>query len=163
MWQSVPLGRRAFTLVELTIVIAVLGILAALVIPKLSSATDTARAVGAHSQLTTVRKQIEVWRFDHGGEYPTLAQVQEGPADWGTFLRKTTMAGTVDPAGEFGPYFSTPPLNPYTNSSLVVAAGAPVDTAGWTYNDATGFLKLVLPVTVAPAMTDLGAKDYEHP
>jgi general secretion pathway protein G len=162
MLYVVRAARRAFTLVELTIVIAILGILAALVVPRLSSATDVARANGAHSQLTTVRKQIEMWKLDHGDQYPTMAQLQQGAADWGALLEKTTTAGEIVATGEWGPYFPAPPINPFTNSSLVVPAGAPVDSAGWTYNPATGFLKLILPATVDPATTDLGALDYER-
>lgn len=153
---------RAFTLVELTIVVAILGILAAIVIPKLSSATDIARSNGAMSQLTSVRKQLEVWKLNHGDTYPTLAQIQAGTGDWETFTGKTTETGDVDANGDLGPYFPTPPINPFTNSSLVVEAGSALISAGWTYNETTGALKLVLPSSVNPATTELGANDYEQ-
>lgn len=153
----------AFTLTELIIVIAVLGILAAIVIPKFSSATEEARSSGAMSQLVSVRKQIEVWKLDHNGTYPTLSQVQSGAADWAVFTSKTLIDGSIDSSGSFGPYFPTPPVNNYTNSSLVVEAGSPVNTAGWTYNDSNGALKLIIPQTTNAASTGISASDFEQP
>ena len=129
--------NRAFSLVELTIVIAILGILAAVVIPKFSSATDQARSTGALSQLVGIRKQIEVWKLYHNDTYPTLAQIQDGASDWGVFTSKTQLDGTVNASGDFGPYFPVPPMNTYTSSTLVVEAGSAVATAGWTYNAGT--------------------------
>lgn len=154
--------RTAFTLVELTIVIAILGILAAIVVPKLSSATDTAKSNGAFSQLTSIRKQLEVWKLDHADLFPTLTQLQEGSSDWAVLTGKSTVDGALSEGGTFGPYFPTPPMNPYTGSSLVVAAGSPVLTAGWTYDTETGVLKLILPEGVEPATTELRAGDYEQ-
>jgi len=155
-------ATAAFTLVELIIVITVLGILAAMVIPKLSSATDVARSNGAFSQITSVRKQMEVWKLDHADNLPTLAQLQAGASDWESFTGKTTQAGDVDAVGRLGPYFPTPPMNPFTNSTLVVEAGSPVITAGWTYDQNTGILKLVLPAGIETSTLELGANDYEQ-
>ncbi len=153
----------AFSLVELVIVVAILGILAAMVIPRFSSATNEARSNGALSQLGSVRKQIEVWKLDHGANYPTLSQIQAGPSDWDVFTSRTLLDGSVDSAGGFGPYFPVPPMNTFTNSTLVVEAGSPADVAGWTYNESNGTLKLILPHAVDPAITGLSAVDYEQP
>ncbi len=161
-----PIDRRtprAFTLVELIIVIAILGILAAIVVPRFSSATDTARANGALSQLVTVRKQLEVWKLDHGDVYPTLDQLQIGASDWAVLTGKTDVNGDPAPAGDKGPYFPNPPVNPYTNSSLIVATGAPVPSAGWTYDETTGIIKLILPAAVKPQATELAQGDFEQP
>ena len=153
----------AFTLTELIIVIAILGILAAIVVPKYTSATNEARSSGAMSQLVSARKQIEVWKLDHNGNYPTLSQLQSGPADWAVFTSKTLIDGSIDDSGRFGPYFPVPPVNNYTNSSLVVEAGSPVNTAGWTYNASTGALKMILPNSVELAGTGISSSDVEQP
>jgi len=153
--------HAAFTLVEILIVVCILSILAAIVIPRFTASADEARRTAVYSTLTTARKQIQLWSLDHGGTYPTLAQMQDGASDWGVFTSKTLADGAIDPAGIYGPYFPSAPLNVLTNSSLVVAAGGPVATAGWTYNAATGALRVVLPATVDPASTDLTVNDYE--
>ncbi len=43
--------KRAFTLVEILIVVVILGILAAIVIPQFTSASEEAAANSTHSQL----------------------------------------------------------------------------------------------------------------
>jgi general secretion pathway protein G len=154
--------RHGFSLVELILVITILGILAALVAPGFSNASDEARATNALSQLTSGRKQLEVWKLDHGDRYPTLVQMQSGPNDWGVFTSRTSSDGVIDAAGPFGPYFPTPPVNPWTNSSLVVAANSPLITAGWTYNESTGELRLVLPANADVSNSELTGNDYER-
>src|SRR4051812_30068514 len=53
--------RRAFTLVEILIVVIILGILAAIVMPKFSSASVEAKRGSLSSTLNTVRGQIEFY------------------------------------------------------------------------------------------------------
>jgi prepilin-type N-terminal cleavage/methylation domain-containing protein len=62
--------RRGFTLIEILIVVVILGILAAVVIPQFTNATDDASLSAARTQLQTLRSQIEVYRAQRGG-YPT--------------------------------------------------------------------------------------------
>ena len=63
----------------------------------------------------------------------------------------------VDPAGRWGPYLQSPPVNPLTNSSSVsagaTALGAGGLTVGWVYNTQTGEIK---GVTKLGAASDTG-------
>ena len=57
--------KRAFTLVELVFIIVVLGILAAVSLPKLSSFLSTADISKAKSTVTAVRSGLQVYKNKH--------------------------------------------------------------------------------------------------
>ena len=62
-------NNRAFTLIEILIVVVILGILAAIVIPQFTDASQDAQASSVQSQLQTVRGQIELYNVQMGA-YP---------------------------------------------------------------------------------------------
>ena len=125
---------RGFTLVEILIVVIILGILAAIVIPQFTSASEDARKTNMRNQLQTLRGTVELYRVEHRDTAPDLIT-----AGWDLFTAKTDIDGNVDPAGRWGPYLQAPPVNPLTNSSTIVPVGTGASTAnGWFYNEATG-------------------------
>lgn len=74
--------RKAFTLVEILIVVVILGVLAAVAIPKFASASDDARTSAVQSTVAGVRASIAAFRTNaviQGNDpYPTLAQLTDG-------------------------------------------------------------------------------------
>lgn len=58
--------KRGFTLIEILIVVVILGILAAIVIPRFAQATDDAESAAAHSQLNVLRGQVRLYWAQHG-------------------------------------------------------------------------------------------------
>lgn len=124
-------NSKAFSLVEILLVVSILGILAALVVPHFSNATGEARKSAVSSILRTVRSQLESYRHHHG-EYPTFPQM------WDSMTNKTITDGTVDANGDFGPYLLQSPSNPFTLSTTIVEPGTAGATDGWEYNDLTG-------------------------
>lgn len=61
---------RGFTLVEILIVVVVIGILAAIVVPQFTDAASQARATSMHTQLISMRNQIEVYRVRNSQSIP---------------------------------------------------------------------------------------------
>ncbi len=145
--SSPPLGSLAmsrnacrssagFTLVEMLIVVVILAILAAVVIPSFTNASDKAKASTTLSQLRHVRDQVARYRFDHRDTWPDLVTHQ-----WMPLLQKTDSDGNISDTARFGPYLVNPPLNPYTNSMTVGAASAA--NLGWVYDITNGHLDAV--------------------
>jgi len=59
-------ARRAFTLIELLLVLVILGILAAIVVPKFSGRTEQARQTAAQSQIATFGTALDAFEVDNG-------------------------------------------------------------------------------------------------
>src|ERR1700751_4237009 len=58
--------RRAFTLVELLRVLTILGILAAIVVPKFTGRTEQARITAARTQISTFQTALSTFELDNG-------------------------------------------------------------------------------------------------
>ena len=69
-----PRPRAAgFTLIEIMVVIVILGVLAALVVPRVLERPDDARAVAAKSDIATIMQALKLYRLDNQ-RYPTGEQ-----------------------------------------------------------------------------------------
>lgn len=153
---------KGFTLVEILIVVVILGILAAIVIPQFTNASESAKASNLTSQLQTIRSQLELYQVQHDGNFPTLVSsggtTGSTATNWDQLTEKTDVDGTVDnTAGKYGPYLQQAPINPFEDSSSVAAgtAGtggtAPAGAAGtgWIYDSSTGQVWAVISATKA--------------
>lgn len=60
---------RGFTLIELLLVLVILGILAAIVVPKFAGRTEQARVTAAESQISTFGTALDAYEVDMGS-YP---------------------------------------------------------------------------------------------
>jgi general secretion pathway protein G len=76
--------RRGFTLIELLLVLVILGILAAIVVPKFSGRTEQARQTAAQSQIATFGTALDAFEVDVG-YYPKgrngLQELVQQPRD----------------------------------------------------------------------------------
>ena len=66
-------SSRGFTLIEVLVVIVILGILAALIVPRVMDRPDQARAVAAKSDIAAIMQGLKLYRLDNG-MYPTTDQ-----------------------------------------------------------------------------------------
>src|SRR6478735_9037840 len=93
--------RRAFTLVEILIVVVILGILAAIIIPQFANASSDARTTNLRTTLANVRNQIEIFKAQHNETAPGLV----GMWTLMTGLTDTTEVNIAAPTGtHWGPY-----------------------------------------------------------
>ena len=87
-------ASRAFTLIELLLVLVILGILAAIVVPKFSGRTEQARQTAAQSQISTFGTALDAFEVDNG-YYPKgknglldLVQMPRDSQNWkGPYLK----------------------------------------------------------------------------
>jgi general secretion pathway protein G len=128
--------KRGFTLVEILIVVIILGILAAIVIPQFTNASEDARKSSLVSQLQTLRSQVELYKLEHREAYPTDDNSATGAWDWDKLTKKTDEDGTVnETTGIRGPYLQAPPVNGLTGGSdMVVVTDDATATASTTSN-----------------------------
>ena len=120
--------KKAFSLVELLIVVAILGILAAIVVPEFQTYTQQAKEAAAKDNLRILRNAIELYATQHNGIPPGYP---DGDTDndphYLMFVQQlvhyTTVNGQVSFTKganyRFGPYLSAPPTNPFNNSEVV--------------------------------------------
>jgi len=86
-----------FTLIEVMIVIVILGVLAALIVPKVMSRPDEARMVAARQDIATIMQALKLYRLDNR-KYPTTEQgllalvrkpeVEPLPPNWKSYVER---------------------------------------------------------------------------
>lgn len=73
-FRSSPCSRlRGFTLIEIMVVVTILGILAALIVPRVVGRTDDARVAAARADITALLQGLKIYRLDNG-RYPSTEQ-----------------------------------------------------------------------------------------
>jgi general secretion pathway protein G len=106
-----PQRRRGFTLIELLLVLVILGILAAIVVPKFSGRTEQARITAAQTQISSFSTALDAFEVDNG-YYPKgqggLQDLVQQPRDAQSWR---------------GPYLKDIPKDPWGNEFVYESPG----------------------------------------
>ena len=87
-------GKKGFTLIELMIVVAIIGILAAIAIPKFAELIRKSSEGASKGNLGAVRSAMSIYYGDMEGIYPTL---MASLTVAGKYLNVVPMAKTPNP------------------------------------------------------------------
>lgn len=121
--------RKGFMLLELIIVVAIIGILAAVAIPNLVGMTDEAKVAKIQSDLSTIGTAMEVYHVKKGGTYPDNLSVLAGDNGYLKEVPKPpTGAGTYTVVGNKGKVTCT--FNGVTYSSFGTSTGSADSNTG---------------------------------
>lgn len=135
--------NQAFTLVELVIVLVIIGVIAAVAVPRISRGATNASATAVTVDLAVLRKAIELYRAEHEGMFPTVNDFANqmtmfSDIDGDSFNATPDVANGI----AFGPYLKAIPALPVgvrKGSTGVAAVDAP--GIGWIYTEATGKIR----------------------
>lgn len=73
--------RRAFTLIEVLLVLVILGVLAALVVPNLLGVQERANIKAAKASINGLESAAELYRTEHNATYPQTIDDLLNPKD----------------------------------------------------------------------------------
>ncbi len=129
--RSGAIRSRGFTLIELMVVLAILGVLAALIVPNVLGRADDARVTAARADVNNLVQALKLYRLDNQS-YPSAAQglqalvqkptTEPVPMNWRPYLDKLPS----DPWGRPYQY-----LNPGLKSEVdVLSFGADGQSGG---------------------------------
>ena len=148
-----PHKPRAFSMLELVIVIAILGIVAAIAVPRLSRASQGAADNALRSDLRVLRSALELYRAEHDGALPPGQHIAVALMAYSN--RANTLFSVTESQALktiYGPYlkFPAPSLPVGRRKGADGISSGTEDTVAWVYDESAGTIR---------ANTDADEKD----
>ncbi|MGB8518275.1 MAG: type II secretion system major pseudopilin GspG [Gallionella sp.] len=106
---------RGFTLIEIMVVVVIMGIMAALVVPKLMGRADDARITAAKQDISTIVQSLKLYKLDNQ-RYPTTEQGLQA------LITKPT-SGPAANNWKTGGYLDKLPKDPWGNQYQFLSPG----------------------------------------
>jgi len=152
-FSSIELMEEGFTLIELMIVVAIIGILAAIAIPRFASMLEKSREGSTKGNLGGIKSAASIYYGDTEGRWPTTldsstdyafsrylgnippvkvtaAFITGAPSPAGAFITMTTGTG-VPTAGDTGWLYDSNFGNAYVNSTVLDSKAIPYSFYGF--------------------------------
>jgi len=107
--------HSGFTLIEVMVVIVILGVLAALIVPKVMGRPDEARAVAARQDIAAISQALKLYKLDNR-KYPTTEQGLQA------LVQKPTVSPVPD-NWKAGGYLEKLPKDPWNSPYQYLSPG----------------------------------------
>ncbi len=133
---------RGFSLIELVVVVVVIGIIAVIAIPRLTRGASHSGEAALRSDLDVLRRSIELYRAEHGGNYPAVDSFVSQMVSFSD-LSGSSFSSTADPAGGivYGPYLQAiPPVPIGSKKGKTAVAANHGATTAWCYGESPGHI-----------------------
>ncbi|PKL92307.1 MAG: hypothetical protein CVV21_03065 [Candidatus Goldiibacteriota bacterium HGW-Goldbacteria-1] len=129
--------QNGFTLIELMIVVAIIGILSAVAIPKFSDMLEKSREGATKGNVGAIKSAVSIYYGDNQGQFPE--DLDTAPDKFGAYLDRMP---PVKVKGQHNP-------NPLKGTVITVTVDTEkalatksdnigLDTDGWRYNNKSG-------------------------
>jgi len=140
-------GHRAFSLIELVIVVVIMGVIAAIAIPRMGSAADNAKNNALKGNLDELQRAVDLYTGEHAGQAPAVEPDGSVTGTPNTVIARLLLPsdvnGTLNSSGVLGPYLRFWPINPINGSNRLRIDGipAPSNQAGWRYDSTSNAIQ----------------------
>jgi prepilin-type N-terminal cleavage/methylation domain-containing protein len=136
------LSKKGFTLIELMIVVAIIGILAAIAIPKFADLIEKSKEGATKGNIGSLKSAISIYYGNESGIWPAVlannTSVTIGDDSTLAFSSYMDPIPFVEVTAKFDPS----PISPYGSDVNPEAGGVGVppstNATGWLYDSSTG-------------------------